>query len=79
MEITKSGNIKIQVSPERHYQGQFVGHEYYKLADVQRAFPAIADFAAIDAEGFDLGQRACNDEMVRHYCAPFRRVGHIVA
>ena len=79
MEITKLGNIKININPDRHYQGQFVGQEYYRLADVQRAFPFISDFEEIDEDGFDLGDAADNTEMIRHHCNHYRRIGYIVA
>ena len=79
MEITKSGNIKIEITPDRYYQAQFVGYEYYRLVDVKRAFPFIADFTAIKEEGNDdLGLGNRNGDMIRHHCTPYLRVGYIV-
>jgi len=77
MEITKSGNIAITINPERHYHGQFVGKEFYLIADVKKAFPEIEDFAEIDGEKYDLGVFTSNAGMIRHYVRPFRSVGYI--
>ena len=78
MERTKNGNIKIEINPERKYQGQFVGYEHYRLADVSRAFPAVDNFSDLDEDDYDLGDGSNNREMIQHHVMPYRRVGHIV-
>ena len=76
MQTTKSGNIKIEINPDRKYDGQFIGHEYYNIDDVKRAFPFISDFSELTRKGFDLGDGANNEEMIRHHVIPFRRSGY---
>ena len=78
METTRAGNIKIKINPDRHYQGQFVGYEYYSISDINRAFPGV-DVASFDLDSYDdLGLGNSNADMIRHHCSPFRRVGYIV-
>ena len=77
MNTTASGNIKIEINPDRHYAGQFVGSLFYRLTDVQAAFPAIKDFAALNKDGFDIGYLATNEEMIYQHCMPFRSVGYV--
>ena len=77
MEITKTGNIKIEVNPERKYAGQFVGYEFYHIMDVAKQFPSVKDFDSLPDDGFDLGDGATNLEMIRHHVQPFRRNGYI--
>ena len=78
METTKNGNIKIEINPERKYQGQFIGHRYYKLADVKRAFLFVDDFEAINPHDFDLGEGANNADMIDHHVQSYRNIGYIV-
>jgi len=78
MEITRNGNVKIEINPERKYQGQFVGYKYYKLTDLQKVFPNVADFGELNPGGFDLGAGANNTDMICHHIQPYRRNGYIV-
>lgn len=78
MKTTKNGNIKIEVNPERKYQGQFVGYTYYKLEDVRRAFSFMSGFASINEDGFDLGLGANNADMIMYHVQPYRSCGYIV-
>ncbi len=77
LTITRGGNIKIEVNPDRKYDGQFVGYRYFKGADVSRAFPAIADFGALDKAGYDIGAGADNEQMIQHHIQEYRSVGYI--
>ena len=77
LNLTKSGNIKIHINPERKYDGQFIGYRYYDIDDVKRAFPRISDFGGLDVDGLDIGDGATNEQMIEHHVMPFRSVGHI--
>lgn len=78
MKLTETGNIKIAVNTERKYQGQFVGHEYYRKSALDLIF-GPTDWATINPCGYDdLGISNRNDDMIRHHCSPFRRIGIFV-
>lgn len=77
METTRRGNIKIEVNPERKYRGQFVGYEYYRLADCQGAFPSVGNFPALSCDGNNLSDLVNNEEMIQHHIQPYRRIGYI--
>ena len=78
METTKNGNIKIEVNPDRKYQGQFVGWRYYNLNTLKSVFKNVSDFSELDPWNFDLGDGANNAEMIMHHVVPFRNCGYIV-
>ena len=78
MKITKTGNIKIHINPERKYQGQFVGWKYYKLAAIKTAFPFIDNIQDLEPDDFDLGAGANNADMIMHHIEPYKRVGYVV-
>jgi len=77
MKITKGGNVRIEINPERKYQGQFVGYRYYKMGALEEAFPGT-DFAEIDDDGFDIGDNATNSEIIPCYVLPFSQIGYTV-
>lgn len=77
MYLTKSGNVRIKINPERHYQGDFIGYLYFDRNALRKVF-GRDDWSSLATDGNELGELANNDEMIIHHLQPFRRCGYTV-
>jgi len=78
MEVTRTGNIKIRVNPERHYSNEtWVGTLYYKRSELEDIFGKY-DWENLDEEDCTFNEKATNREMIMYHVDPFRKVGYVV-
>ena len=74
MKITKAGNVRIRVNPERAPE-QFTGSRYYKMDDLVLGIP-LAGLRQIEDNGFDLADNISNSDIISYYVLPFMELGY---